>query len=69
MLASYLLFNLLKKEVLVMIDLIFAGILYLAIMFLVFFAISFITIGIAYVAAMFVRRCAHWINPSRLAFK
>lgn len=52
-----------------MIDFILAGILYLAIMFVVFFAISFVTIGIAYVAAMFVRRCAFGVNSSHLALK
>ena len=40
-----------------MIDFIVAAILYLGVMFVVFFLVSFVTIGISYAAAAFIRRC------------
>ena len=38
-----------------MIDFIFAGIVYVAVMFVVFFVFSFVTIGITYTFAKFTR--------------
>jgi hypothetical protein len=52
-----------------MIDFIFAGIIYLALMFLVLFCFSFITIGIAYATAAFIRRCVDWIRQPHLVIK
>lgn len=52
-----------------MIDFIFAAVLYMAIMFVVFFAVSFVTIAIAYGTAMLVRQCTHWFHPAQLALK
>ncbi len=39
-----------------MIDFIIAAVLYLGLMFVVFFSLSFLTIGITYAFATFVRR-------------
>jgi hypothetical protein len=52
-----------------MIDFVIAGLLYLALMFAVLFCFSFITIGITYAAAAFVRRCVQWIHQPGLALK
>ena len=52
-----------------MIDFVFAGLLYLALMFVVLFCFSFITIGITYATAAFIRRCLQWIHQPDLALK
>jgi hypothetical protein len=39
-----------------MLDFIIAGALYIILMFILFFCISFVTIGIAYAVALFMRR-------------
>ncbi len=52
-----------------MIDFIFAGLIYLALMFVVLFFFSFVTIGLTYAASTFVRRCMHLINPPHPAMK
>lgn len=52
-----------------MIDFIFAGVLYLAIMFVVFFSISFLTIGFTYAMTRVVRQCAQRVRPAHFAFK
>jgi hypothetical protein len=58
-----------KKEEYGMIDFILAGMMYLAIMFAVLFCFSFVTIGITYAAASFMRRCLHWVRQPHLATK
>jgi hypothetical protein len=50
-----------------MIDFIVAAILYLGVMFTVFFCVSFVTIGIAYAAAAFFRRCLHGFRSPGLS--
>jgi hypothetical protein len=52
-----------------MINFIVAGMLYLIMMFLVLFCFSFVTIGVTYAAAAFVRRCMHWRHQPHLALK
>ena len=52
-----------------MIDFILAGVVYLAIMFVVFFFISFVTVAIAYGTALIFRRWAPWSSTSPLPFK
>ena len=52
-----------------MIDFIIAGILYLGVMFVVFFCLSFITIGITYATAAFARRCFGRLQHPDLALK
>ncbi len=52
-----------------MIDFILAALLYLAIMFVVFFCISFLTIGMAYATARFFRQFAQLARPTRVALK
>lgn len=52
-----------------MIDFIVAAALYLGLMFLVFFCLSFITIGITYAVADGVKRCVHWFRPPDVALK
>jgi hypothetical protein len=52
-----------------MIDFIIAAILYLMLMFVVFFCISFFTIGITYAFASFVRRCLLWGRSPDLLLK
>jgi hypothetical protein len=52
-----------------MVDFIFAGILYLGVMFVVFFSLSFVTIGITYVIAAFARRCIARLRQPNLALK
>jgi hypothetical protein len=58
-----------KKEEYGMIDFVFAGLMYLALMFAVLFCFSFVTIGITYAAASFARRCLHWVRQPHLAMK
>lgn len=43
-----------------MIDFIVAALLYLALMFALFFCLSFFTIGITYAFAAFIRRFMNW---------
>ena len=45
-----------------MIDFVIAGMVYLFVMFVVFFCVSFVTIGVTYGVAVFVRRC---LNPAK----
>ena len=52
-----------------MIDFIFAGMLYLAVMFVVFFCLSFVTIGIAYSFAAFARHFLGRLRQPHLAMK
>ncbi len=52
-----------------MIDFIFAGVIYLALMFVVLFCFSFVTIGITYATTAFVRRCLNWFRQPDLALK
>ena len=52
-----------------MVDFIIAGILYLSIMFVVFFCLSFVTIGLTYSAAAFVKRCQQWRRQPDFALK
>jgi hypothetical protein len=52
-----------------MIDFVLAGLMYLALMFVVLFCFSFITIGITYAAASFLRRYVHRVRPPHLAMK
>jgi len=52
-----------------MIDFIFAGVIYLTVMFVVLFCFSFVTIGITYATAAFIRRCLNWIRQPHLAMK
>jgi hypothetical protein len=40
-----------------MLDFIIAGALYITLLFILLFCISFVTIGIAYAIAIFMRRC------------
>lgn len=53
----------------VMIDFIFAGMIYLALMLGVLFCFLFITIGITCAAAAFIRRCMYWTREPNLALK
>lgn len=53
----------------VMIDFIFAGLIYLGLMFAVLFCFSFITIGITYAASAIVRRCVPWNRRPHPALK
>lgn len=52
-----------------MIDFIIAAVMYLALMFVVFFSLSFVTIGITYAVTGFVRRCMHWFRSPGLVLK
>ena len=52
-----------------MIDFIFTGLIYLALMFAVLACFSFITIGITYAASAFIRRCMHWVPQPDLVVK
>ena len=52
-----------------MIDFILAGILYLTLMFVVFFCLSFVTIGITLTTAAFFKRCLQWFRPMHYALK
>jgi hypothetical protein len=52
-----------------MIDFILAGIIYLALMVVVLFCFSFVTIGITYATAVFIRRCVQWLRQPHLAIK
>lgn len=52
-----------------MIDFIIAGLIYILIMFVTFFTLSFVTIGLAYTLAMGMKRFVHFINPPDLALK
>lgn len=52
-----------------MIDFILAGMLYLGVMFVVFFCLSFITIGITYSFAAFARHCVSRLRQPHLAMK
>ncbi|MDA8139257.1 MAG: hypothetical protein M0036_11455 [Desulfobacteraceae bacterium] len=52
-----------------MIDFIIAAILYLSLMFVIFFCLSFVTIGITYAFASFVRRFIVWGRSPGLALK
>lgn len=52
-----------------MIDFIIAAALYLALMFVLFFCLSFVTIGITYATAAFVRRCVNRFRSPDLALK
>ena len=52
-----------------MIDFIVAGIVYLVVMFVVFFCLSFVTIGITYAVAGFARRFLSWFREPGLALK
>lgn len=71
-LAGKLLYELLDlnlREGLAMFDFIVAGALYIVLMFVLFFCISFITIGIVYTFALCVRRCMGWFRSPDLALK
>ncbi|MBI5062427.1 MAG: hypothetical protein HZB87_02885 [Desulfatitalea sp.] len=50
-----------------MIDFIIAAVLYIGVMFVVFFSLSFVTIGISYAAAAFIRRCFHVLRSPHLS--
>lgn len=50
-----------------MIDFIIAAILYIGVMFVVFFSVSFVTIGISYAVAAFIRRCVHGLRAPGLS--
>lgn len=52
-----------------MLDFIIAGALYILLMFIIFFVISFLTIGIAYAVGSFIRRCMQWFRSPDLALK
>ncbi len=52
-----------------MMDFIIAAVLYLALMFILFFCLSFVTIGITYAVAAFVRRCMNRFRPPSLVLK
>ena len=52
-----------------MIDFILAGLIYVAIMFSIFFILSFLTIGVAYTLAAGMKRFVHFISPQDLALK
>ncbi|WP_161807231.1 hypothetical protein [Desulfatitalea tepidiphila] len=52
-----------------MIDFIIAAVLYLALMFVLFFCLSFVTIGITYAATSFVRRCLGRFRSPDLVLK
>ena len=52
-----------------MIDFIIAAVLYLALMFILFFCLSFVTIGITYAAAAFVKRCMNRFRSPGLVLK
>lgn len=54
-------------KVLTMIDFIIAAILYIGIMFVVFFSVSFVTIGISYAVAAFLRRCFQGLRTPGLS--
>lgn len=59
----------LKRKVHIMIDFIVAAAIYLGLMFLVFFCLSFVTIGVTYAVAAFVRRCVYTFRSPGLALK
>lgn len=50
-----------------MIDFTIAAILYIGVMFVVFFSVSFVTIGISYAVAAFIRRCFHGMRSPGLS--
>jgi hypothetical protein len=50
-----------------MIDFVIAAILYIGIMFVVFFSVSFVTIGISYAVAAFIRRCFQGLRTPDLS--
>lgn len=52
-----------------MIDFILAGIVYMGLMFVVLFSVSFATVGICFGATVFFRRCMRMLSPPRLALK
>lgn len=52
-----------------MIDFIIAGAIYLAMMFIVFFCLSFVTIGITYAMTAGFKRCLHWNRAQQLGLK
>ena len=52
-----------------MIDFILAGILYIALMFSIFFCLSFVTIGITYAAAAFLRHFVQLFRQPDLVMK
>lgn len=52
-----------------MIDFILAGLVYLGLMFVVFFCVSFVTVGITYLLANTARRCTNWMRPPNPAIK
>jgi len=52
-----------------MIDFIIAAVLYLALMFVLFFCLSFVTIGITYAATSFVRHCLSRFRSPDLVLK
>ncbi|MCJ8499118.1 hypothetical protein [Desulfatitalea alkaliphila] len=52
-----------------MFDFIVAGALYIVLMFVLFFCISFVTIGIVYSFALCVRRCMGWFRSPDLVLK
>lgn len=52
-----------------MIDFILAGILYLGVMFIVSFSLSFVTIGVTYSVTSFIRRCINRYRQPDLVFK
>lgn len=52
-----------------MIDFILAAFIYIGVMFVLFFCLSFFTIGITYAFASFVRRCVYWARPAEIALK
>ncbi len=50
-----------------MFDFIIAAILYIGVMFVVFFSVSFVTIGISYAVAAFIRRCVQGLRAPGLS--
>lgn len=52
-----------------MIDFILASITYVCVMFVVFFCISFVTVGICYGAVQIYRRCARLLSQPHLVMK
>ena len=52
-----------------MIDFIIAGAIYLTMMFIVLFSLSFVTIGITYAMATGFKRLLHWNRTTQLALK
>jgi hypothetical protein len=52
-----------------MIDFILAGALYLGVMFIISFCLSFVTIGITYSVATCIRRCVNRFRQPDLVFK